>query len=187
MRSKATDTFIYSLLSILFYLFTGNDILEKREKREVKREKNEKGTTIFFRKLSFLFGDPWENRTPDFAVRGRRLSRLTKGPYFGEKAVFSPNKEKSRHLPIFPGRLQPSIFGTTKLNFCVRNGNRWNLGVIGTGYECAWSNCLKPSLYIFSFSFWRSYLQNWTTTALSWANAEPSRRLWSSPRPISTR
>ena len=132
-------------------------------------------------------GDPWENRTPDFAVRGRRLSRLTKGPYFGEKAGFSPNKEKSRHLPIFPGRLQPSIFGTTKLNFCVRNGNRWNLGVIGTGYECAWSNCLKPSLYIFSFSFWRSYLQNWTTTALSWANAEPSRRLWSSPRPISTR
>ena len=69
------------LFSILFYLFIGNDILEKREKREVKREKNEKGTTIFFRKLSFLFGDPWENRTPDYAVRGRRLSRLTKGPY----------------------------------------------------------------------------------------------------------
>ena len=40
-------------------------------------------------------GDPWENRTPDFAVRGRRLSRLTKGPYFGEKAGFSPNKEKA--------------------------------------------------------------------------------------------
>ena len=77
-------------------------------------------------------GDPWENRTPDFAVRGRRLSRLTKGPYFGEKAGFSPNKEKSRHLPIFPGRLQPSIFGTTKLNFCVRNGNRWDLTVIDT-------------------------------------------------------
>ena len=46
-------------------------------------------------------------------------------------------KEKSRHLPIFPGRLQPSIFGTTKLNFCVRNGNRWILGVIGTGCESA--------------------------------------------------
>ena len=26
-------------------------------------------------------GDPWENRTPDFAVRGRRLSRLTNRPY----------------------------------------------------------------------------------------------------------
>ena len=28
-----------------------------------------------------LNGDPWENRTPDYAVRGRRLSRLTNGPY----------------------------------------------------------------------------------------------------------
>ena len=81
-------------------------------------------------------GDPWENRTPDFAVRGRRLSRLTKGPYFGEKAGFSPNKEKSRHLPIFPGRLQPSIFGTTKLNFCVRNGNRCSLCAIATTLFC---------------------------------------------------
>ena len=26
-------------------------------------------------------GDPWESRTPAFAVKGRRLSRLTKGPY----------------------------------------------------------------------------------------------------------
>ena len=91
-------------------------------------------------------GDPWENRTPDFAVRGRRLSRLTKGPYFGEKAGFSPNKEKSRHLPIFPGRLQPSIFGTTKLNFCVRNGNRWNLCVIGTGYEYANAKAISLAL-----------------------------------------
>ena len=44
-------------------------------------------------------------------------------------------ERESRHLPIFPGRLQPSIFGTTELNYCVRNGNRWNLGVIGTGYS----------------------------------------------------
>ena len=26
------------------------------------------------------FGDPWESRTPASAVKGRRLSRLTKGP-----------------------------------------------------------------------------------------------------------
>ena len=32
-------------------------------------------------------------------------------------------------VPIFPGRFQPSIFGTTELNFCVRNGNRWTLCV----------------------------------------------------------
>ena len=55
------------------------------------------------------------------------------------------SKEKSRRLPIFPGRLQPSIFGTTELNFCVRNGNRWNLCVIGTGHICS---AYQP--YIFS-------------------------------------
>ena len=40
-------------------------------------------------------GDPWENRTPDFAVRGRRLSRLTKGPYFGEKAGFPQIRKRA--------------------------------------------------------------------------------------------
>ena len=38
------------------------------------------------------------------------------------------------HLLIFPGRHQPSIFSTTDLNFCVRNGNRCTLGVINTNY-----------------------------------------------------
>ena len=33
------------------------------------------------------------------------------------------------HWPIFPGRLQPSIFGTAELNFRVRNGNGWTLCV----------------------------------------------------------
>ena len=56
------------------------------------------------------------------------------------------SKRESRHLPIFAGRLQPTIFGTTELNFCVRNGNRWNLCVIGTGQIC-----FKPGLHIFSF------------------------------------
>ena len=31
-----------------------------------------------------------------------------------------------RQLPIFPGRRQPSIVGVQGLNFCVRDGNRWN-------------------------------------------------------------
>ena len=30
--------------------------------------------------------------------------------------------KRSRHLPIFTGRFQPTIFGTSELNFCVRNG-----------------------------------------------------------------
>ena len=32
-----------------------------------------------------------------------------------------------RQRPIFPDRLQSSIFGDEKLNFCVRYGNRWIL------------------------------------------------------------
>ena len=38
-----------------------------------------------------------------------------------------------RQRPILPGRLQPSTFGTEGLNFCVRNGNRWDPFVITTG------------------------------------------------------
>ena len=34
--------------------------------------------------------------------------------------------------PIFPVRLQTSIFGTAKLNFRVRNGNGWTLCVRNT-------------------------------------------------------
>ena len=38
-------------------------------------------------------------------------------------------------LPIFPGRLQPSIFGASELNCRVRNGNGWTLTAIST--DCA--------------------------------------------------
>ena len=37
--------------------------------------------------------------------------------------------------PIFPVRLQTSIFGTAKLNFRVRNGNGWTLCVKNTNYR----------------------------------------------------
>ena len=38
-----------------------------------------------------------------------------------------------RHRPIFPGSYPPSIFSTDELNFRVRDGNGWDLIVIGTG------------------------------------------------------
>ena len=37
-------------------------------------------------------------------------------------------------LPIFPGRFQPSIFGTNELNYRVRDGNGWTLIVIDTDF-----------------------------------------------------
>ena len=37
-------------------------------------------------------------------------------------------------LPIFPGRLQPSIVGRSELNFRVRDGNGWTLTLISTNW-----------------------------------------------------
>ena len=37
-------------------------------------------------------------------------------------------------IPIFPGRLQPSIVGRSELNFRVRDGNGWTLALISTNY-----------------------------------------------------
>ena len=39
-----------------------------------------------------------------------------------------------RHCLIFPGRFQPSIVSTAELNYCVRDGNRWNLCAKNTAY-----------------------------------------------------
>ena len=43
-------------------------------------------------------------------------------------------------LPIFPGRLQPSIVGRSELNFRVRDGNGWTLALISTNCYC---NCIS--------------------------------------------
>ena len=60
-------------------------------------------------------------------------------------SFFPPNDKKApltlanqgltgiRQRLILPGRVQPSTFSTGELNFCVRDGNRWNLSVIATG------------------------------------------------------
>ena len=34
---------------------------------------------------------------------------------------------------MLPGRVQPSTFGAEGLNFCVRDGNRWDPFAIATG------------------------------------------------------
>ena len=52
-------------------------------------------------------------------------------------------------LPIFPGRLQPSIVSRSELNFRVRDGNGWTLALIST--NCADRSCLRSTIY----SIWR--------------------------------
>ena len=54
-----------------------------------------------------------------------------------------------RQRPILPGRLQPSTFGTEGLNFCVRDGNRWNPFVMTTGNRIGFS---QPSVSALSAS-----------------------------------
>ena len=38
-----------------------------------------------------------------------------------------------RRRPTLPGRCQPSTIGAERLNFCVRDGNRWDPLAIATG------------------------------------------------------
>ena len=45
--------------------------------------------------------------------------------------------------PIFPDRLQSSIFGAGELNFRVRDGNGWTLAAINTNYSV---RCLTGQL-----------------------------------------
>ena len=54
-------------------------------------------------------------------------------------------------LPIFPGRLQPSIVSRSELNYCVRNGNRWTLTLISTNSMSS-ENHSENKLYYKVFS-----------------------------------
>ena len=87
------------------------DKTNKRKKRATKR-------------LLVFFGSPNWARTSDIMINSHALYRLSYGGIY-----------KCWRLPIFTGRFQPTIFGTTELNFCVRDGNRWTLSVINTNYS----------------------------------------------------
>ena len=89
---------------------------------------------------------------------------------------------KMRQRPTLPGRLQPSTIGVLRLNFCVRNGNRWNPQAITTAmgeliHFRACSSTLT-TVYeprsIFAISYWSF-----------WMGVLPPNQLESSYRPIS--
>ena len=81
--------------------------------------KNKKASQL---RLAFRGSPNWA-RTSDIMINSHALYRLSYGGIY-----------KCWRLPIFTGRFQPTIFGTTELNFCVRDGNRWTLSVIDTNY-----------------------------------------------------
>ena len=73
--------------------------------------------------------------------RNKHFSQIEKCLFFYLHAPPNAKKEAPhtrcfigfRQRPILPDRLQSSTFGTEGLNFCVRNGNRWDPFVITTG------------------------------------------------------
>ena len=51
----------------------------------------------------------------------------------GKRSFDTPFSHGIRRRPTLPGRVQPSTIGAEGLNFCVRNGNRWDPFAIATG------------------------------------------------------
>ena len=75
-------------------------------------------------------------------------------------------------LPIFPGRLQPSIFGVGELNCRVRDGNGWTLTAINTNYF-NWLSPIKTNYFIIQRSHYavKNYL---TVKVVTRAGIEPT-------------
>ena len=91
----------------------------------------------------------------------------------GKRSISTPLSFGIRRRPTLPGRVQPSTIGAEGLNFCVRDGNRWNPFAITTGN-------------LFSRSSLSRYPDNCTAPKGLLPTARLSLSfLKSSPRPIS--
>ena len=67
-----------------------------------------------------------------FALRARFLGRFRIRPVTQSLSLL--DRSVNWQLSILPGRLHPSTFDVQVLNYCVRNGNRWNHLAIATRY-----------------------------------------------------
>ena len=73
------------------------------------------------------FGSDSSDMAPQVGLEPTTL-RLT-----AECSAIELLRNKFRRRPTLPGRVQPSTIGAEGLNFCVRNGNRWDPFAIATG------------------------------------------------------
>ena len=106
-----------------------------------------------------------------------------RGSYY-QDAVSNILITMSRRPPIFTSSFQLTILGTSELNYCVRNGNRWDLTVIVTDHM---TGSVYHTVYCLSSISRRTCLQNWIITAHIFSLTQRvSSELWSSPRSIST-
>ena len=74
-----------------------------------------------------------------FHINGKKRRKKEKQLFLSEQLL----SLLCWRTPIFPGRHQPSIFGTNELNFRVRDGNGWTLVVINTNCPCRLSRRLS--------------------------------------------
>ena len=80
-----------------------------------------------------------------------------------------------RRRPTLPGRFQPSTISVLRLNFCVRDGNRWIPQAIVTGNQsgfgslCCRALCfrLSASAFLTSFQRFRSGLRTLKTAQVA--------------------
>ena len=76
---------------------------------------------------------PWIPFFPPTVILGRGGFSLPQNDKKTPLTLANQGLIGIRQRLILPGRVQPSTFSTGELNFCVRDGNRWNLSVIATG------------------------------------------------------
>ena len=53
-----------------------------------------------------------------------------------------------RRRPTLPGRFQPSTISVLRLNFCVRDGNRWIPQAIVTGNQTGFGSLSLPPFFL---------------------------------------
>ena len=109
----------------------------------------------------------------------------------GKRSFDTPFSHGIRRRPTLPGRVQPSTIGAEGLNFCVRDGNRWDPFAITTGNLFSrFGTFLRPPLPASQLSASSGlgispYLDNCTDFGLLPFARLVSVFLKSSPRPIS--
>ena len=111
----------------------GVNLIEKQTSRQTVICKQKRIVHIQKRHLHITGALTDGQRQPIiFALRARFLGRFRIRPVVQSLSLL--DRSVNWQLSILPGRLHPSTFDVQVLNYCVRNGNRWNHLAIATRY-----------------------------------------------------
>ena len=115
-------------------------------------------------------------------MKGRCLRPLDHGAILDCGLIYSGRNLflLNRQCPIFPGSRPPSIFGAGELNFCVRDGYRWVLSAIITGFLARLFHDILCQLFV-PLSLHTSVCASFVSRASSSIIKNPSQSLFSFP------